>query len=657
MTGIKLIYNPYFLKTELFVENVAVTSNSPLAFIFSKAMHKWLEPSGAWKGFFAELVEVVGEDKLKISFIGTAEDFDDLEAAARPQNIELEYLLEGDNKIRSGVRPKLQSLVNFLKTPLVVDGKDFLADIRPALTEILSDKSTINIIATFKNFSAQNIFYKLVDNPKFNFVVNESNQNFMFTFLKAFADVKNNITLFVFNRETLSSQIITDTLRAVTQAIGQNEYAQTIYESLFFVCTDCTDERDIKNILKACGFDKPKLFMVNSEFINCRETLSAADCKNFLCAPISSLLKANYTDRIKRCREVIKECMDKLKFYALYTPDEIKDAERRRDEALNEIALINSNIPALEQTILTYTNRYVLFDTVRKIYLGVKKKLRDAERDMDKKIFDTSKSLQELQKKITSITCQFVQENPYEKFFDTVNALHFDNEKFELLSSELFNKLTLIEIPAATRTVEKNLIGHTDTYLKLSDAQIYSQIVANVFKEFLFATIDEINTYLAEHLLTPVRNIIAQFPVADQNFFQDMLTAFAKAIGDKTFDLSSVNFNPLESYEAVGRDYAFVKYVSVNEILSNHRIQAERLLKEQLRKFKILATKFVNDFHTQAEEKLNHSTPTQNTCNLELQQLQRAVTSKTKNLTAYTCELDTLKNFDGQLDRLLEINL
>ena len=47
MVDVKLIYNPYFPKTELFIENAAVTSDSPLAFIFGKAPNKWIEPFGA----------------------------------------------------------------------------------------------------------------------------------------------------------------------------------------------------------------------------------------------------------------------------------------------------------------------------------------------------------------------------------------------------------------------------------------------------------------------------------------------------------------------------------------------------------------------------------------------------------------------------------
>ena len=507
MTEIKLIYNPYLLKTKLFIENAAVTSNSSLAFVFGKIMQKWLEPSGAWRGFFAELVGAVGLDRLEISFIGTAQDFDDLKAATRPKNIELEYLLKKDAEIRAGARPKLQALVDFLDAPFEAE-KDFLAKIRPALKDTLSDKNTLNVVSIVKNFSVQNILPKVADG--LNLVVNESNQNLMFTLLKALADVNKSMTLFVFDCKTISSEKVTEALCAVTQALGQDEYAQAIYESLFFVCVDCADGSDIENILNACGFGGSKLFMVNSAFADRREILSASDCKNFLSAPISSTLKVHYANRIAHCREVIKECAETLKFYALHTPDEIEDAERSREEALNEIALINSNLPALEQTVLYYSERYLLPNTVRKIYLGVKKKLAAVERDTDKKLFDTNESLRRLHNRIADLKRKPAQENPPEEVFDAANVAHFDSKKFEELSCKLLNRLTVIEVPAAENAVEKNLVGHTADYLKLTDANGYLQTVNAFLKNFLSELIEEATAHLDARLLTslPVSNEI-----------------------------------------------------------------------------------------------------------------------------------------------------
>ena len=658
MVDVKLIHNPYFLKTELLIDNVAVTSNSPLAFIFGKAMDKWLKPSCAWKGFFAELVEAVGNDKLKISFVGTAEDFDDLNAAIRPKSMELEYLLENAAQINSGAGQKLQALVDFLNAPIATGGKDFLAEVRPALTGILSDKVTVNVIAIAENFSVRNILPNVVDNSDLNFIVNATKQNLLFTLLKALGDVNKSMTLFVFDRAAISSAKVTAALQAVTQSVDQDEYAQAIYDGLFFVCNDTVAERDVKNILNACGFDKPKIFVVNGAFSDCREILSAADCKNFLHAPIPATLKNHYAERIARCREVAKECTRTLKFYALHTLDEIKDAERRRDDALNEIALINSNLPVLEQAVWNYAERHVLPATVRKIYLGVKKKLIDAERDTDKKISDANESLQSLRNRIADLSRNPAYENRREESFAATESLQFDSVKFGEMSREVINRLTTGKFPAAESVVEKNLVGRTENYLKLAAAQNYSQIVNVALKKFLRALVDDVAAQLAADILTPARNAVAQLPADDQNRVRNLIDTFAKIISEKNFDLPPMNFDllALESYEATGRKYDFVKYVPVNEIFSAYREWGERLLKERLRKFKTAAANFVNDFQAQVTENFNRPTSTQNVTADELQRLQRAVDSKTKNLAAYKRELAALKNFGGQLNRLLEIN-
>ena len=188
MTHVKLIYNPYLIKSDLFIENVAVTSASPLAFIFGKFMNKWLEPCGAWKGLFIELIEAVGDDSLKIFFVGTAEDFQELNSAPKPKSIELEYLLEEEAQKSAAANQKLQDIVNFLNKPLVTSYEDFFAQIRPALNDILNCKSTINIIAAAKDFSAQDFFFpELLQNTNLKFVIKNFNENLTFTLIETFA--------------------------------------------------------------------------------------------------------------------------------------------------------------------------------------------------------------------------------------------------------------------------------------------------------------------------------------------------------------------------------------------------------------------------------------------------------------------------------------
>ena len=137
-----------------------------------------------------------------------------------------------------------------------------------------------------------------------------------------------------------------------------------------------------------------------------------------------------------------------------------------------------------------------------------------------------------------------------------------------------------------------------------------------------------------------------------------MTETLAGILGDKNFDMPNMNFESLtlESYEASGRRYAFVEYVPVEEILSEQRAKAERLLKERLRKFKLAAANFSNDFQVCVMGAFNRPAQTQDNNARELQKIQQAVESKTKTLASYKRKLDTLRNFGRQLESLLEIN-
>lgn len=490
-----------------------------------------------------------------------------MKAAFRPKSIELEYSLDDAAQIRAGARQKLQALIEFLNVPLATRDKDFLTEVRPALAKVLSNKSTVNVVTTVENFSARKFFPNAAADPKLNFVVNVSKQNLMFAFLKALGDVNKSVTLFVSDSKTISSSAVTDALQAVAQAVGQDEYAQTVYGGLFFLCTDRA-ARDVKNTLNACGFDRPKIFSANDD---------------------------------------------------------------------------------LEQTILNYAERDALPATVRKIYLGVKKKLVNAERDNDKKISDTNESLQGLRKKIADMNRTLAHENRRADFAATA-TLHFDSVTFDELSRELLNALANAAVPAAARAVEKNLGGHAHMYLKLAAAQNYSQTVNTALKKTLRALTDKAAAHLDAELLTPDRN-------ADQSRRQNLAATFKKILDEKNFELPTVNLESLtlESYEAAGRSYDFVQYVPVDEILAEQRAQAERLLKSHLRKLKTAAVNFASDVQAQVAENFARPTAMQNV-DRDRQSLQRAVDSKTKRLAEYKRERDALKIFGERLNHLLEIN-
>ena len=675
MVKVKLIYNPYLLKTELSVQGTAITKDSSLAFIFDKLLNKWLGVSGAWRGFFLELADAVGTDNLEIYFVGTAEDFEALKAAADfakknyHLSIDLKYLLDGNAQTNASARQKLNALVSFLNAP-----NDFLADIRPALEKTLSDEGTVEVISLTKNFPARDILSGIANNPKLKIAVNHSTQNLTLTLLKALAEVNQRLILFVFDGEKISAPTVEENLRDVTQAIGRGEYAQTVCENIFFVCTDTEKipADRVRTILISCGFEEPKIFLVNSTFAELlqkksfdqekftasRELLSASDCKNFQRAPISFAIKTRYENKIASCREIIDECTAFLKFYSLHKPEEIQDAERRRNEALNEIALINSNVPALEQTILTYFERHALPVTVRKIYLGVQKKIAATKRDISHRISDTSDSLQRLRRRITAFNSQASQKNPCRKFLDAADVLNFNSAKFEKFYRELsvppIEIYTLVENTSEVPTVEKNLVGHTETYVKISDVKKYSPIWNATFEKKLTEFIDAIAAYFATSLLTPARKAVAQLDSAEQTEFQGLIAGLEKILGDKNFDVPTFKFFTVLSYENIGGKFASVEYVSADQISSEYAKAAAQFLEQRRLKLKRAASKFVTDFQAQAEEKSSRLTPLQdNSC--ELQKLRQAVSSKEKSLASCKRNLEALENFRKNFERLLEI--
>lgn len=90
MKELHIIYDPYRVHTTVrFHEDGRWTdmdASSRLSWISDRRMQCWLDPDrrrNSWRGFFAEALEVSGEDELRLLFSGTSEDYQDLCSAAR----------------------------------------------------------------------------------------------------------------------------------------------------------------------------------------------------------------------------------------------------------------------------------------------------------------------------------------------------------------------------------------------------------------------------------------------------------------------------------------------------------------------------------------------------------------------------------------------
>jgi hypothetical protein len=79
MVKVQLNYNPYTVKTEVYLNGKSIENNvSPLTYVTNKRLQEWIEPKGSWPGFFKALRTSIGERTVEIEFTGTFGDFEDL---------------------------------------------------------------------------------------------------------------------------------------------------------------------------------------------------------------------------------------------------------------------------------------------------------------------------------------------------------------------------------------------------------------------------------------------------------------------------------------------------------------------------------------------------------------------------------------------------
>lgn len=159
MKTYKLVYNPYKVETKLFAvkENgnlQAVSEDSSLAPIFHQRLQKWVAPHDLWKGFFAELKEVCGENHIKLMFVGTEEDYGDLLSACKvyaPKanfEVDLINLLSKGSQMQVKGEYKLMQIQDLIKDARENADETVLPeDIFVCLDRALDPYFEINVVA------------------------------------------------------------------------------------------------------------------------------------------------------------------------------------------------------------------------------------------------------------------------------------------------------------------------------------------------------------------------------------------------------------------------------------------------------------------------------------------------------------------------------
>lgn len=728
MTKVDLIYNPYTLNTKLIIKSKAgenvVTADSPLAFIFGRFIHNWLEPCGAWQGFFSELSRTLGDSELKISFFGTQKDFEDFSAAkvrfGEPQ-IEITYGLNDKAKLKVSSRQKIEKLKAYIdQVKSTIGLEDFLKNIDSVLTASFDDFCEIIFVSTgYESFHLKNAFmgrrflnqYSNVqikfDNSKRSFSQFAPNPNITNakitgsspyfeecqSKLKLVEDIQDNgiaskfikvlegfgkrAVLFVFNPETISADETTRAFREVAQRFNDNNLN---YENVFFICTDCENitsqlsdtEGEIRKILENCGFANIKLFMLSSNFAellrikqynaitaasgvtvgrfdnftsedeqnltNYREILSECNCRNFYCTPVSSELKKSYDKRIRQLYEDIENYDFDLKCN-VHDETERNSLELQLEAALNEIALINSNIPALEKTLIDYVDYRAEPLAILKLYTVIKNQILYQRNTLEYEIEETKKSLRILLEKNETARQPFLSTITAEISPIETSKPQFDDRDFEKLSADCIKKLHSLNAPKSSPVVEKDIYWQHGFAVKRYNADEYVNMVFALIKKTLHEISNEIETYLSK--------------VSGNKI--------AKAEADKNFGKPIIHFELYQvlSYElvGVGAKYSEVRYVWVDKVFAECICQAETFLKHWLKNRKDCAKKFLAESQNQPPKTFPGVKQQISDNDKEYNSRQRAIKSKKETIQILNERLEWLRNFENQIEKILEVTV
>lgn len=154
MLNVELYYNPYSVETKLAIngETENLKEGSMLSYLRGKRLQEWIDDNPGWPGIFDALKETYGEDRIKIDFIGTRDDYLDLQdalAKKRDTNsgIELYHANEKEAKNNSPVSKmlKLRELFKELQNGPVNEFKS--KEIKDKFEEALNSEFKIIVVA------------------------------------------------------------------------------------------------------------------------------------------------------------------------------------------------------------------------------------------------------------------------------------------------------------------------------------------------------------------------------------------------------------------------------------------------------------------------------------------------------------------------------
>lgn len=174
MTTIRINYNPYLTKTQLFFDGneVETESNKVLEFIADRTIQEWLSACKVskyreWNGILLELINTVNDDALEIEFEGRIDEFVKFENALNDTVPKLEA--DGWKNLW-----KLNHIPNYE----IVHTKERFADLIKEAREFCQTRqqlTELDEIATGINKSDNLIVFISQINELESFVINNAN--------------------------------------------------------------------------------------------------------------------------------------------------------------------------------------------------------------------------------------------------------------------------------------------------------------------------------------------------------------------------------------------------------------------------------------------------------------------------------------------------
>lgn len=485
----------------------------------------------------------------------------------------------------------------------------------------------------------------LVDTPGGNSAMNTRNRAVM---QKALESENKNMILFVFSHTTIAHKDTMYALKETAEIMKKGLNGTMSQDRFLFVCTWCdrvTDElkkteTEIRQVLNSCGIEHPNLFMTSALFVellrtkeynermmsegtpefkerlskknledlrHCTALLSDPDCELYQYSSISQEQKNNYKDEIAGLQEVVRECERKIEAMEL-AGEETEEWEKKMVDAQQKIALINSGIPALEQVIRQYLNRYAIPMKIQQGCVNINRKAEELE--MKQKATERWSSSQEAAKKAKK------KAEEQKKKLDNSSKLKEDREKLDELKmnkgginhqkAECLKKMQNMSMPKAEAGKMMKLNNREGVWIKRSTADTYLSFLNASIEDKMHDMADKMTEYYNKEIIGACEAILKSYKkhialLKEEGLFNLDGIDMEKMTDSLVFSEAKVDLDEISEirYEAVGSrqvakkgfwngmlrffdwggyesvpDYQNIEYVFVQDIYENQRAMA-----------------------------------------------------------------------------------